>query len=315
MQDVVHYIQQKYSLQCPKSDKTLEFLVLFNDQPSNDFNTLFKSLPRETPYFAAGVPGSFHRRLFPASSVHFVHCSFALHWLSKVPEELQDKNSIAWYKGRIHYSNASNEVVRAYAARFSEDMEDFLCARATEIVSGGMMVISMPGIPNEMTYSQLAASLMYEFMASSFMDMANEGLISEDEVDSFNLPIYTPSPEEMTTAVETNGQFSIEILELINSASLTDGRVDIKAWIVHVRAAMEGMFIKHFGSDIVDEIGSKPSERRRVFGELHCFRAALEGMFIKHFGSDIVDEMFDRLTTKLFMFSDRNKLLDVLIRK
>ncbi|XP_038994259.1 loganic acid O-methyltransferase-like [Hibiscus syriacus] len=262
MQHIIHFIQQKYSLQCPKSDKTLEFLVFFNEQPSNDFNTLFKSLPREIPYFAAGVPGSFHCRLFPASSIHFAHCWHAVHWLSKEPEELLDKNSSAWNKGRIHYTNASDEVVRAYAAQFAKDMDDFLCARATEIVSGGMMVISMLGIPNEMPYSQLAESVMFEF------------------------PIYTPSLEDMAETVEKNGQFSIEILELINSASLTNGRVDIKAWVVHVRAAMEGMFIQNFSSDIDDE-------------------------------------MFDRLTKKLFMFServdsgykDRNQLLVVLIRK
>ncbi|TYG36020.1 hypothetical protein ES288_D13G030900v1 [Gossypium darwinii] len=198
MQDVVHFIQQKYTLQCPQSNTTLQFLVLFNDQPSNDFNTLFTSLPRERPYYAAGVPGSFHRRLFPESSIHFVHCS-------------------------IHYTNAPNEVVQAYASQFAKDMEEFLCARAMEIVTGGMMTIIMPGLPNEMPYSQLAASLMYDFMASTFMDMENEGLVSEDEVDSFNLPIYTPSPAEMASVVEKNGHFSIEMLELTNPASLVDG--------------------------------------------------------------------------------------------
>ncbi|GMI87498.1 hypothetical protein like AT1G68040 [Hibiscus trionum] len=286
MQDILHFIQHKYNLQCPGSDRTLQFLVFFNDQPSNDFNSLFTSLPRETPYFTAGVPGSFHRRLFPESSIHFAHCSYALHWLSRVPEELQDRNSSAWNKGRIHYTNAPDQVIQAYAAQFAKDMANFLSARAAEIVNGGMMVIIMPGIPNGMSYSQVAASAMYEFMASSFMDMAHEGLISEDEVDSFNLPIYTPSPEDMEAAVEKNGQFSIEILELSNAAALVDGRVDIKAWVSHVRAANEEMFVKHFGGDVIDE-------------------------------------MFDRLTKKLFMFSeqvnsgykDRTQLLVVLIRK
>ncbi|KAK8522762.1 hypothetical protein V6N13_115716 [Hibiscus sabdariffa] len=287
MQDILHFIKQKYSLQCPESDKTVEFLVFFNDQRSNDFNTLFTSLPRDTPYFAAGVPGSFHRRCFPESSIHFAHCSYALHWLSGVPEELLDRNSSAWNKGRIHYTNAPDEVVRAYAARFAKDMSDFLSARATEIVHGGMMVLIVPGIPNGMSYSQLATSAMYKHMASSFLDMAREGLVSEEEVDSFNLPIYTPSPEEMEAAVEKNGQFGIEILELTsNPDALADGRVDMEAWVSHVRAANEGMFVKHFGDDVIDE-------------------------------------MFDRVTKKLFMFSeqvnsaykDLTQLLVVLIRK
>ncbi|EOY01377.1 S-adenosyl-L-methionine-dependent methyltransferases superfamily protein, putative [Theobroma cacao] len=285
MQDILEFIKQKYKLQCPKS-KMLEFLVFFNDQPSNDFNALFTSFPQERPYFAAGVPGSFHQRLFPESSIHFVHCSYALHWLSKLPQELLDKNSLAWNKGRVHYTNAPDEVVKAYASQFAKDMLDFLDARAKELAIGGMMIMIMPGMPDGMPYSQLAASLMYDFMASSFMDMANEGFISEDQVDSFNLPIYTPSPEEMTTLVARNGHFSIESLELTNPASLVDGAVDINAWVIHVRAAMEGMLTKHFTGDSIDE-------------------------------------MFERLTQKLLKFSEqvesgykeRTQLLVVLIRK
>ncbi|XVF03023.1 hypothetical protein REPUB_Repub04eG0224700 [Reevesia pubescens] len=282
MQDVVDFIQHKYKLQCPKS-KALEFLVFFNDQASNDFNALFTSLPdQERPYFAAGVPGSFHHRLFPESSIHFVHCSYALHWLSRMPEELLDKNSVAWNKGRIHYTNAPDEVVHAYASQFCKDMEEFLNARAKEVVIGGMMIMIMPGIPNGMPSSQLAASLMYEFMSYCLMDMANEGLISEDQVDSFNLPIYTPSPEEMAGLVEKNGHFTIENLELTNPASLVDGRVDINAWVIHVRAAMEGMFTKHFCSHTIDEMFdrltkklSKFSEQAVVFAAKSCISSGM----------------------------------------
>ena len=87
-----------------------EFQVFFNDHTSNDFNTLFTSLPPERPYFATGVPGSFHGRLFPNSSLDFVHSSYALQILSKVPKELLNKNSAAWNKGRVHYASAPDEV-------------------------------------------------------------------------------------------------------------------------------------------------------------------------------------------------------------
>jgi indole-3-acetate O-methyltransferase len=77
-----------------------EFSAFFSDLPSNDFNTLFQLLPplanygvsmeeclaanNHRSYFAAGVPGSFYRRLFPARSVDFFHSAFSLHWLSQV---------------------------------------------------------------------------------------------------------------------------------------------------------------------------------------------------------------------------------------
>lgn len=94
------YIAQGLSSQVP------DFLVLFNDHASNDFNTLFASLPPDRPYYAAGVPGSFHGRLFPEASLHVVHSAHPLPWLGKLPEELLDANSPAYNKGRVYYIGA-----------------------------------------------------------------------------------------------------------------------------------------------------------------------------------------------------------------
>jgi len=77
-----------------------EFSAFFSDLPGNDFNTLFQLLPplanygvsmeeclaatNHRAYFAAGVPGSFYRRLFPARFIDVFHSAFSLHWLSQV---------------------------------------------------------------------------------------------------------------------------------------------------------------------------------------------------------------------------------------
>ncbi|KAJ6726188.1 METHYLTRANSFERASES SUPERFAMILY PROTEIN putative-RELATED [Salix purpurea] len=253
VQDLLEAIKQKYEMQF-RTSQTPEFQVFFNDQPMNDFNTLFNNLQQERQYFAAGVPGSFYDRLFPESFLHFVHCSTSLHWLSKLPEQLLDKNSPAWNRGRIHYTNAPNEVVSAYASQFARDMENFLSVRSKELVSGGMVVIISQGIPNGMLYSELQNGVMFECMSLSLMDMVEEGTVSEAQVDSFNLPFYAASPEEMTEIVERNGFFSIERMELNDPAAWLKRRINIPEWVVHVRAAMEKSFSKHFGREVPDEL-------------------------------------------------------------
>lgn len=94
---VVSEILDSIEAASQKSNHKLpSFQVFLNDLPANDFNTIFRSLPgfckkleeekgsKFEPCFIAGVPGSFYGRLFHNNSLHFVHSSYALMWLSEV---------------------------------------------------------------------------------------------------------------------------------------------------------------------------------------------------------------------------------------
>ncbi|XP_037497214.1 loganic acid O-methyltransferase [Jatropha curcas] len=186
-----------------------EFQVFFNDHVFKDFNTLFKSLPPERGYFAAGLPGSFHVRLFPRSSLHFIHTSSALHWISQVPGEILDRNSPAWNKGRIFYTNAPYEEYKPYATR-----------------------------------------LLFNF----YLNHAQR-LVSEVQLDSFNLPMYIPYPEEILEVVERNKCFSVEKIELFKPVyDIVDVRTSMQAWAMHLRAGLTGMLKKYFGNETIDEL-------------------------------------------------------------
>ena len=71
----------------------------------------------------------------------------------RVTKEVVDRRSPAWNKGRIYYSSASDEVIEAYSAQFTEDMAQFLQARAEEIADGGLMIIIFPARPAGWNFS------------------------------------------------------------------------------------------------------------------------------------------------------------------
>ncbi|KAL0462042.1 UNVERIFIED_CONTAM: Loganic acid O-methyltransferase [Sesamum latifolium] len=144
MQMITRSLQQKFHSERLVS-QIPDFCVLFNDQLTNDFNTLFCSLPPERQYLAIGLPGSYHGRLLPKASLHFAYSSWVLHWLSQVPTAVADPNSPAWNKGRIHYLGARQEVVDAYSSQHAKDIDAFLEARARDLVSGGLMALVFPG--------------------------------------------------------------------------------------------------------------------------------------------------------------------------
>lgn len=169
MQSIIEYVRCKYG-----ATHVPDFQVFFNDHVANDFNTLFASLPTERNYYSAGVPGSFHGRLFPESFLHFVHSSYALQWLSRVPQELLDEGSPAWNKGRVHYTSSKEEVGDAYKSQFAKDMKVFFEARAKEIVRGGLIVLIMPGILDGIPRSEEPSAFIFDLLGFSLMDMAKE---------------------------------------------------------------------------------------------------------------------------------------------
>ncbi|KAL4324714.1 hypothetical protein GQ457_11G005220 [Hibiscus cannabinus] len=273
LQNVIQAVEQKRHQTNPgNSATTPEFQLFFNDHSSNDFNTLFKSLPPSWPYFVAGVPGSFYGRLFPKSSIHIGHSSNALQWLSKVPEGVVDCSSSAYNGGSIYCTGIETEVAKAFATQFENDMGTFLNARAEELVSGGLIVILMGGIPDGTSLSQTAIGKFYDLFGSCLLDLTSTGLIEEEKVKSFNLPLYFPSAKELKALIEKNGRFSIESFdEITEQLKSVAALPSAQHYISHVRAGFEGVIKEHFGHEMVDELfayyGNKHLECGFVFGQ------------------------------------------------
>ncbi|KAK4588944.1 hypothetical protein RGQ29_019806 [Quercus rubra] len=193
VQNIIEAIELKY-ISKGENIETPKFMVFFNDQLSNDFNTLFISLPPNRQYFAAGVMGSFYGHLFPKASLHFIHSSYAQQWLSNVPKKL-------WMNG---------------ATQFAKDMESFLIAIAQELVIGGLLALFIPAVPDNISKSDIFGGSELDLLGSCLMDMAEVGLTSEAKVDAFNLLGYFTSPKELKALIERNQHFNIERMEILN---------------------------------------------------------------------------------------------------
>ncbi|CAI0447370.1 unnamed protein product [Linum tenue] len=212
----VHKLSRELGQECP------ELQVFLNDLPGNDFNNVFTSIqgfkenmkkemgePNSEPPLMisiVGVPGSFYDRLFLTDSLHFIHSSYSLHWRSRVPQGLEEN------KGNIYLTSSSPPgVLEAYCKQFQTDFSSFLKFRSQELVTGGRMVLTIPARRGEQHSEK---ECCYLLMSMALNQMATEGLIDQQKLDSFNLPLYMPSAMEVETEVRKQGSFAIEHLEL-----------------------------------------------------------------------------------------------------
>ncbi|KAH6764994.1 jasmonic acid carboxyl methyltransferase [Perilla frutescens var. frutescens] len=265
-----------------------ELRVSLNDLPGNDFNHVFESLPDfynkikkdkgigSDRCFISAMAGSFYGRLFPTNSLHFVHSSSSLHWLSQVPLGLDNHNIVN--KGKIYISKTSEEcVVKAYLSQFERDFAVFLRSRAAEMVAGGKMVLSFMGRASPDAAAEVG-SHQWELLAQALMAMAKEGLVQEEKIDSFNAPYYAPSPQEVRNVIDEQGSFVVNHLEPFE-IGWDGGCVD------------ENGFEKH--NFELEETG-KGNAKGKAQQVAKTIRAVVEPMLEVQFGTQIMDDLFRR---------------------
>ncbi|TKY57691.1 Jasmonate O-methyltransferase [Spatholobus suberectus] len=257
-----------------------ELVVYLNDLFTNDFNNIFGSLPsfykkqkqeKGSGFgscFVSAVPGTFYGRLFPSKSLHFVHSSSSLHWLSQVPAGLEDR---ALNKGKIYISKSSPQcVLDAYSQQFQNDFSLFLASRSQEMVAGGRMVLSIMG-RDSVDPTTDHSCYQWELLARSLMSMVSEGLLEEEMVDSFDAPYYAPCLEELKLEIEKEGSFTVDGHEAYEID--WDGGMELQSDSPHgtplssgervartVRAVVESMLESHFGCHVMDELFRRYAE-------------------------------------------------------
>ncbi|KAG9150940.1 hypothetical protein Leryth_003077 [Lithospermum erythrorhizon] len=282
--EIIHVI---HSISAKLGQKHPEIQVFLNDLPGNDFNNLFKlisQLHQDCPIISteekmlgiqqrcyhSGVPGSFYQRLFPTESLHFAHSSFSLHWISQVPEGVLKRNQCNIYIAKT----SPTMVVEAYYNQFYKDFSMFLKYRSIELVPGGRMIFTMQGRKSKDARED--GHLMFELLAEAISDMVSKGLIEEEKLHSFNLPVYTPSTSEIDNLVKEDGSFIIDHLDTLEVP-----------WSAHANNNNESPSCK-----------SQFTESDGVL-VIRAMRSVVEPQLINHFHEGLLDEMFNRFHKKI----------------
>ncbi|KAF8772513.1 hypothetical protein HU200_005470 [Digitaria exilis] len=265
-----------------------ELQFFLNDMPGNDFNSLFRSLDAQRkktaasmpPHYVVGLPGSFYTRLFPERSVHFFHSSYSLMWLSQLPKELQVNSKIHLNEGNIYLrTTTSPSVVKMYQEQFQKDFLLFLKLRSKELVFGGQMLLSFLGRKNNNVFDG-DLNHVYGLLGQALQSLVLEGIVEKARLDSFNLPIYGPSIDEVVAAVKQSEVYDINHIQLFESN-----------WDPYDDS--EGDFV----GDTVQS-GINVSK---------CLRAVMEPLLVRHFGEYILDELFERYAFNVAKHLEREK--------
>ncbi|KAL4579698.1 hypothetical protein LXL04_015856 [Taraxacum kok-saghyz] len=160
----------------------------------------------------SATPGSFYGRLFQDESLHLVYSSCAVHWLSQVPEGIENK------KSNIYMAKTSPiNVFKEYQNQFHTDFKTFLQLRSKEIVHGGRMVLTFLGRSNvDHRTTDDGCFRLFELLAQSLLDMVKEGLVKVSYLNSFNIPNYAPCEDEVKNAIHNEGSFSLDTLNVFH---------------------------------------------------------------------------------------------------
>jgi len=132
IEEILSNLRKKYS-----TPPSLNFLVVFNDQSTNDWATLFKTVEKHflkdehVTTLASGK--SFYEQIMPPNSVHFAYTSTSINWISKKPCNITNQCCISAVEVR-------HEEFQLWKQQAYNDYKLFLQNRSKELKKGELDV-------------------------------------------------------------------------------------------------------------------------------------------------------------------------------
>ncbi|KAL4187771.1 hypothetical protein AMTRI_Chr09g20730 [Amborella trichopoda] len=210
----------------------LELRLYLNDLPGNDFNSVSGSC------FVTAVGSSLYCTSFPSNSLHFVHSSYRLHWLSQV-------------------SNSPASVTHAFLRQFQNDFSRFLEFRSQEVVRD-LVLIFLDRRPKQAADKE--GGHLWTPMSQAIKNLVSQcvdaGICRRGEAAFFSFAILGSSAEEVEEELKKEGSFTISRFEQKRIAPL-EANKNGKRLSIDVASSL----IKYqFGVDIMDLLFEEYSE-------------------------------------------------------
>jgi len=169
--------------------------VLHNDLPTNDFQALFEVVHSRESFthqfddvYVAACGQSYYRPMSPPGDLHFVIALTTLHWAPFTvdfgPTAISERDP-----------SVSHEVREQSKRLAAESLKGFLLARASECATGGKVVASMVGLPEQQGGGP--EDYIFELLTLVFQSMVRDGLMQPSELARLNFNVHQRSLSEI----------------------------------------------------------------------------------------------------------------------
>lgn len=218
--------------------------MCYEDQPNNDWRSLFyhceglRAVPGAGEAFTISFPKvyvlasgrSLHEQCFPSKSVHFGMSFTAMHWLSEKPCNITSG---------VHATQATGAEQEAFAAQAATNWEKILLARSAELSPGGRLVIANFAVSPEkewLGHTKEVDTCMFSTFAKIWKEMADEGLITQEERDDATFINYYRNEKEMRNPLQPGSAVYESGLRLLSLEFRRTPCPFRQAWIDRVAA-------------------------------------------------------------------------------
>ncbi|KAL4187772.1 hypothetical protein AMTRI_Chr09g20740 [Amborella trichopoda] len=178
-----------------------------------------------------------------SSFLELLHLSFV--FKLKVPPGLYDEYGKPLNKGNLYITEDSPSVTHAFLQQFQGDFSLFLkflfIGRRTKQAA------------------DKEGGLIWTPLSQAIKNLVSKGFIEEEKLDSFDLPYYGPSAEEVQEEVKREGSFTISRFKQIRIAPWGANQ-NGKDLALMLRAAAEPLIKYQFGEEVMDILFEENAE-------------------------------------------------------